>query len=50
MIYTLNGSGLATARILVSIIETYQTSRGTVRVPDVLKLYMNGITEIKKTN
>jgi seryl-tRNA synthetase len=45
-IHTLNGSGLATARILVAILETYQTKEGTVRVPDVLKPYMHGMEEI----
>jgi seryl-tRNA synthetase len=45
-VHTLNGSGLATSRILVAILETYQTERGTVRVPDVLQHYMHGMTEI----
>jgi seryl-tRNA synthetase len=45
--HTLNGSGLATARILVAILETFQTEGGTVRVPEVLQKYMNGIREIK---
>ena len=45
-VHTLNGSGLATARIIVAILETYQTSSGTVRVPEVLQPYMHGITEI----
>ncbi|HEX2959209.1 MAG TPA: serine--tRNA ligase [Chitinispirillaceae bacterium] len=45
--HTLNGSGLATARIIVAILETCQTENGTIRVPDVLQKYMNGIREIK---
>jgi seryl-tRNA synthetase len=45
--HTLNGSGLATARIIVAILETYQTENTTVRIPDVLQKYMNGIKEIK---
>lgn len=45
-VHTINGSGLATSRILVAILETYQTERGTVRVPDVLQPYMHGMTEI----
>jgi seryl-tRNA synthetase len=45
-VHTLNGSGVATARILVAILENYQTARGTVIVPEVLRPYMNGITEI----
>jgi seryl-tRNA synthetase len=47
-VHTLNGSGLATARILVTILETYQTEQGTVRVPDVLQPYMHGMKEIIK--
>lgn len=43
LVHTLNGSGLATARILVAILETYQTKEGLVKVPDVLKPYMNGL-------
>jgi seryl-tRNA synthetase len=45
-VHTINGSGLATARILVAILETYQTANGTVRGPDVLQPYMNGCKEI----
>jgi seryl-tRNA synthetase len=45
--HTLNGSGLATARIIVAILETYQTEDSTVRIPEVLQKYMNGIKEIK---
>ncbi|HEX3019476.1 MAG TPA: serine--tRNA ligase [Chitinispirillaceae bacterium] len=47
-VHTLNGSGLATARILVAILETYQTEDGLVRVPEVLKPYMNGLEMIGK--
>jgi seryl-tRNA synthetase len=46
LVHTLNGSGLATARILVAILETYQTAQGTVTVPEVLRPYMNGQKEI----
>jgi seryl-tRNA synthetase len=45
-VHTLNGSGLATARILVAILETYQTAQGTVKVPQVLQPYMHGMVEI----
>jgi len=45
-LHTVNGSGLATARILVAIIENYQTERGTVIVPEVLRPYMGGLEEI----
>jgi seryl-tRNA synthetase len=46
-VHTLNGSGLATARILVAVLETYQTVRGTVMIPEVLQPYMHGIKEIR---
>jgi seryl-tRNA synthetase len=45
-VHTLNGSGLATARTLVAILETYQTPAGNVRVPVVLRPYMHGMEEI----
>ncbi len=45
-VHTLNGSGLATSRIIVSIIESYQTERGTIRVPEALQSYMHGLKEI----
>lgn len=45
-VHTLNGSGVATARILVALLEQYQTERGTVAVPEVLRPYMRGIGEI----
>jgi seryl-tRNA synthetase len=45
-IHTLNGSGLATARILVAILENYQTEKGTVIVPKVLRPYIDGLEEI----
>ncbi|MGD9200313.1 MAG: serine--tRNA ligase [Chitinispirillia bacterium] len=45
-IHTLNGSALATARILIALIETFQNADGTVSIPEVLQPYMNGIKEI----
>jgi seryl-tRNA synthetase len=45
-IHTLNGSGVATARTLAALVETYQTPRGTVTIPEPLRPYMHGMTEI----
>jgi len=45
-VHTLNGSGLATSRLMVSLLETYQTPEGTVKVPEVLQKY-TGFSEIK---
>jgi seryl-tRNA synthetase len=38
-VHTLNGSGLATSRLMVSLLEVYQTSAGTIEVPEVLQKY-----------
>jgi seryl-tRNA synthetase len=38
-VHTLNGSGLATSRLMVSLLEHYQTSEGSIIVPDVLRHY-----------
>ena len=45
-VHTLNGSGLATSRLMVSLLEIYQTSEGTIKVPEVLQKY-TGFSEIK---
>jgi seryl-tRNA synthetase len=39
--HTLNGSSLAVGRTLVAIMENYQNEDGSVRIPEVLKKYMN---------
>ncbi|MBN1504788.1 MAG: serine--tRNA ligase [Candidatus Eisenbacteria bacterium] len=45
-VHTLNGSGLALPRTLIGILENFQTPRGTVRIPEVLVPYMDGLEEI----
>ena len=40
-VHTLNGSGLATSRLMVSLLEIYQTAEGTIKVPEVLQKYTN---------
>lgn len=40
-VHTLNGSGVATARLLVALLETHQTDEGTVQLPEVLKPYLD---------
>jgi len=47
-VHTLNGSGLATSRILPAIVEQNQLSDGSVVVPEVLRKYMGGIEIIKR--
>jgi len=46
-VYTMNGSGLATPRIFIAIVENYQTKDGRIRIPDVLKKYMNNMEYIE---
>jgi seryl-tRNA synthetase len=47
-LHTLNGSSLAVGRAFAAIVENYQQADGSVRIPDVLISYMNGITVIEK--
>jgi len=41
-VHTLNGSGVALARLVVAILEAYQRENGSVKVPDVLIPYLDG--------
>jgi len=43
---TLNGSGLAVGRLMISLIENYQNKDGSISVPEVLKKYMNNHDKI----
>jgi len=45
-VHTLNGSGLATSRLMVALLENYQTPEGKVIVPKVLHKY-TGFTIIE---
>ena len=45
-VHTLNGSGLATSRILPALVEQNQTADGSVIVPEVLRKYL-GVDVIK---
>ncbi len=40
LVHTLNGSGLALARTVAAILETYQQADGSMSVPEVLRPYM----------
>lgn len=48
LVHTLNGSGVAAGRALIAVIENYQQADGSIRVPDVLQPYMNGLTVIAR--
>ena len=45
-LHTLNGSGVATPRLMVALIETYQNQNGTIRFPEKVAEFL-GIKEIK---
>lgn len=44
--HTLNGTLVATSRALIAVLENYQQKDGTVRIPQILIPYVNGMTEI----
>jgi seryl-tRNA synthetase len=44
LVHTLNGSGLALARVVAAILETYQQPDGTIMVPEVLRPYLGRAT------
>jgi seryl-tRNA synthetase len=48
-VHTINGSGLAVGRTLIAILENYQKEDGSIEVPKVLRPYMSGKSEIKKS-
>lgn len=43
LVHTLNGSGLAVGRTLVAVLENYQQADGTIRIPQALKPYLDGL-------
>ena len=48
LVNTLNGSGLATSRLVPALLEQYQQADGSVIIPDVLRPYMCGMEKIEK--
>ena len=45
-VHTLNGSGVATPRLMIALLETYQQADGSIIIPKPLQKYM-GIDRIK---
>lgn len=45
--HTLNGSGLATSRLLPAIVEQHQRADGSVEIPEVLRPFLGGVSEIR---
>jgi seryl-tRNA synthetase len=48
LVHTLNGSGLALARTVAAILETYQLPDGSIEVPEVLRSYMRRDTIVSR--
>ena len=46
-VHTLNGSGLAVGRTWIAILENYQQRDGSIKIPEILVPYMNGVDTIK---
>ena len=47
LVHTLNGSGVAIGRALIAIVENFQQTDGSIRVPEPLVPYMGGMTVIR---
>ena len=47
-VHTLNGSGLATSRILPALVEQNQQKDGSILVPEALRKYLGGMERIEK--
>lgn len=47
-VHTLNGSGVALARTVIAILETYQRKDGSIVIPEVLRPYMGGRESIER--
>ncbi|MBN2016900.1 MAG: serine--tRNA ligase [Candidatus Cloacimonetes bacterium] len=45
-VHTLNGSGVATPRTMIALLENNQTKQGEIIVPEVLKKYIGGREKI----
>lgn len=46
-VHSLNCTAIATPRILVSLVENFQTADGSIKIPEVLRPYMGGKEYIK---
>jgi seryl-tRNA synthetase len=47
-VHTLNGSGLAIGRTIAALLENCQQADGSVKVPEALKPYMQGMEVIAR--
>ena len=46
LVHTINGSGLAVGRTLVAVLENFQDDQGQITVPDALRPYLGGKTQL----
>ena len=46
-VHTLNGSGLATSRLMVALLENNQQEDGSIFLPKVLQNYLGGLSQLK---
>jgi len=44
--HTLNGSGVALPRLFIALLETYQQADGHVLIPEPLRPYLGGLTQL----
>ena len=44
--HSLNATGMASPRILVALVENFQQADGSIKIPEVLVPYMNGLSQI----
>jgi len=44
--HTLNGSGVALPRLFIALLETYQQADGHVAIPETLRPYLGGLTQL----
>ena len=49
-VHTLNGSGLATSRLMVALLENNQNADGSVNIPQVLQPYLSGNSKLVPIN
>ena len=47
LLHTLNGSSLATSRLMVALLENNQNADGSINIPEVLQKYLGGISKLE---
>mgnify|MGYP003337307757 FL=1 len=47
-VHTLNNTALATPRLLMPLLENHQQADGSIRIPEALRPYLNGMAEIRR--